>query len=80
MTYDSFDITFCNGEVHYLENGEEIIKVCPVKGKCHRFWTKEHSQEAKRLGLRYHSFFLLTDPNSVNEKGCGSFWEEKDEN
>lgn len=77
MTYDDFDITFCKGELQYAENGTEVIMACPVKERCHRYWSKETQKEADRLGMRYLSFFLLTDPNLITDKGCESFWEEK---
>lgn len=76
MTRDNFDITFCNGEAHFLENGIEAALACPVKEKCYRFWTQTHAKESKRLGLRYHSFFMLTNPNDLTDKGCSHFWEK----
>ena len=77
MTYDDFDITFCNGEVKFSQNGIEATMTCPVRDKCHRFWTEEHMKESQRLGMSLHSFFMLTDPNDLTDEGCDLFWEEK---
>ena len=77
MTYDDFDITFCNGKVDFSENGVMKTKECPMREKCHRFWTETHTKEAERLRMRYHSFFMLTDPNDITENGCKNFWSKK---
>lgn len=77
MTYDDFDITFCKGEANFSQNGVETKTICPVRDKCHRFWTEEHKKESQRLGMKYHSFFMLTDQNSITDTGCDNFWKEK---
>ena len=76
MTHDDFDITFCNGEVKFSQNGIEAVMICPVRDKCHRFWTEEHSKESIRLGCRLNSFFMLTDPNDLTDAGCDHFWSK----
>lgn len=78
MTYDDFDITFCRGEVKFMKDNVEATMICPVREKCHRYWTQEHSDESQRLGMHYHSFFLLTDPNAIDENGCREFWKKRD--
>lgn len=74
MTHFDFDITFCNGEAP--NKGEENI-ICPVREKCHRFWTEEYAKEATRLGEKYLSFMhMATEENPIflEERGCRMFW------
>ena len=76
MSVDNFDITFCKGEVNFKQNDVEGTMICPVREKCHRFWTENHTKEAERLGKVYNSFFMLTDPNVLTDEGCEHFWKE----
>lgn len=67
MTYDDFDITFCEGKT-----GESI---CSIKDRCVRYWSDEYKKEAERLNLKYFSF-MLPDGESLGEKNCNMFWEK----
>ena len=77
MTYDDFDITFCNGKTQYEKDGVTITKECPVRDRCRRFWTENHAKECVRLGCIYNSFFMLTGEDTIGENGCDDFWEKE---
>ena len=72
----TFDITFCNGEVKFTQNNCDGTLICPVKDKCQRYWSSEVAEEAVKTNHIYNSFFMLTDPNILTDKGCDHFWKK----
>lgn len=82
MGIDDFDITFCRGKVEYTDtHGDTDVQVsldCPVKKSCKRYWTEKHAEKAIRTGNIYNSFFMLTDPNVLTDKGCDNYWKNFD--
>lgn len=76
MNFNDWDISFCQGKIEQEENGIKITIDCPVKNRCHRFWTEEHTKEAIRTNDLYHSF-IMPGTENITEMGCDHFWEEK---
>ena len=66
----NFDITFCRGV------SEDSGKICPIRDKCERYWTKDHSKKCIETGHIYNSFCLVS-ADEMAEKGCKLFWRKK---
>jgi len=75
MISGSWDISFCRGKAEIEQDGAKVIIECPVRDKCHRFWTEEHTKEALRTGDVFHSF-IMPGVTDITEKGCDHFWKE----
>lgn len=76
MNFGSWDISFCKGKAETDENGVKVVIDCPIKNKCHRFWTEEHTKEALRTNDIYHSF-IMPNAENISEDGCDYFWGNK---
>ena len=75
MGFGSFDISFCHGKAETEKDGAKLIIDCPVKNKCHRYWTDWHTQQAIKTNDTYHSFIIPSAEN-ISENGCDHFWKE----
>lgn len=76
MDFGSWDIAFCRGQGESCKDGVDIIAKCPVKEKCHRYWTEWHTQEALRTNDKYHSF-IIPSADNITKDGCNYFWENE---
>ena len=76
MSFGSFDISFCRGQAETEKDGVKVIVDCPVRDKCHRYWTEWHTQEAIRTNDIYHSFIMPSAEN-IGADGCKHFWENE---
>ena len=74
MDFGSWDISFCRGKAEGEKDGVNVVIDCPMKNKCHRFWTEWHTQEALKTNDVYHSFIMPSIDN-ITDKGCDYFWE-----
>lgn len=71
MNSVDFNITLCTGGAT-----DETVMECPKRFECKRWWTQEHTDAARELGLLEHKIYIPVDPGFITEEGCINFLEK----